>query len=476
MATTRLFALHIGKGRSVSRAISDIIDYVENPEKTDYGRLITSFGCDSRVADEQFLLAKREYHYITGRDQGKRDVLAYHIRQSFKPGEVSPEEANEIGRQLALSFTKGKHAFVVCTHIDKQHVHNHIIFNSTTLDCERKFDDPYYSGKIIRRISDLLCAEHGLSVIENPKPSRGNYGTWLDEKADPSFQQILRRDIDAALAKKPPDFEAFLTLMQTSGYKVKRGKHIKLTGPGQLRGTRLDTLRGDYTEQAIRERIEGKLTVTSSGGSAPEPVPVTHFKLLVDIQAKLQEGKGVGFACWARSFNLKEAAKTLIFLQDQGIESYDDLLQKTSGASAGFNRRVTKIRAAEKRMDEIKELQKAISNYIRTREVYKRYKAAGYSAKFKAAHENDILTHQSTKKYFDSLGIKKLPKIDELKQEFASLAAERKQQYVGYNDAKENMRQLIMARGNVQQILGLDSAAPNAEKRAEKPTRAGFGI
>jgi hypothetical protein len=170
-----MFALHIGEGRNLSTAISDIIDYAENPDKTDSGRLITSYECDSRIADEQFLLAKREYHYKTGRDQGPRDVFAYHIRQSFKPGEVSPEEANRIGRELALSFTKGSHAFVVCTHIDRRHVHNHIVFNSTSLDCGRKFDDPKRSGKIIRRISDLLCAGHGLSVIENPKPSRGSY-------------------------------------------------------------------------------------------------------------------------------------------------------------------------------------------------------------------------------------------------------------------------------------------------------------
>ncbi len=172
MATTSIFALHTGKGRSASTAIADIIDYVENPAKTDNGRLITSYECDSRVADKQFLLSKREYYYKTGRDQGKRDVLAYHIRQAFKPGEVTPEEANEIGRKLALSFTRGRHAFVVCTHIDKHHIHNHIIFNSTSLDCERKFDDPKRSGKIIRRISDLPSAKKRLAAFNNNRRAR----------------------------------------------------------------------------------------------------------------------------------------------------------------------------------------------------------------------------------------------------------------------------------------------------------------
>ena len=263
MATSRLMALHIGKGRTVSTAISDIIDYAENPDKTDGGRLISSYGCDSRIADEEFMLSKRQYEYITGRDQGSRNVLAYHIRQSFKPGEINPETANKIGYELAMRFSKGKHAFVVCTHIDKKHIHSHIIFNSTTLDCTRKFDDFKRSGWVVRRISDQLCVENGLSIIENPKPSKGHYGTWLGDEKVLSFQEKLRRAIDAALEQKPSDFKAFLSLMEASGCMIKRGKHIKFTGPGQIRGTRCDTLKGDYTEQTIRERIEGTRMVCS---------------------------------------------------------------------------------------------------------------------------------------------------------------------------------------------------------------------
>ena len=157
MATTRLMPLHIGKGRSVSTAIKDIIDYSENPEKTDGGRLITGYECDSRVADEEFVLSKRQYDYTTGRNQGHKDVLAYHLRQSFLPGEITPEEANRVGYELALQFTKGNNAFVVCTHIDKAHIHNHIIFNSTTLACTHKFPNFLASTKSVRRIHDPIC-------------------------------------------------------------------------------------------------------------------------------------------------------------------------------------------------------------------------------------------------------------------------------------------------------------------------------
>ncbi len=200
MAATWMKALHAGKKRTATTAIRNIIGYVENPDKTDGGRLITSYACDSRIANEEFLLSKRQYHYITGRDQGRRDVLAYHIRQSFKPGEVDPETANKIGYDLALSFTKGRHAFVVCTHIDRRHVHNHIIFNSTTLDCDRKFEDFKYSARAIRRISDMLCIQHGLSVIVHPGPSRGrDYGQWLGDAKVPSWQQKLKWKIDEVL-------------------------------------------------------------------------------------------------------------------------------------------------------------------------------------------------------------------------------------------------------------------------------------
>ena len=217
MATTRLMPLHVGKGRDISTAIADIIDYVENPQKTDFGKFIYGYECDTRVADAEFLLSKRQYFNQTGRSQGADDVIAYHLRQAFKPGEVTPEEANQIGRELALKLTKGNHAFVVCTHIDKHHVHNHIIINSTTLDCQKKFRNFWGSTWAIRRMNDMLCLEHGLSIVEDPKPSRDHYGTWLGSKKQPSFQEQIRRAIDAALEEKPKDFEELLKKLEAAG-------------------------------------------------------------------------------------------------------------------------------------------------------------------------------------------------------------------------------------------------------------------
>lgn len=181
MATTRIMPLHCGKGRTVGKAISDIIDYVKNPEKTDNGRLVTSYQCNSQIADAEFLFAKQQYIQKTGRVRGEDDVIAYHLRQSFVPGEITPEEANRLGCELAKRFTKGNHAFIVCTHIDKAHVHNHIIWTSTTLDCDRKFRNFWGSTKAVRRLNDTICVENGYSIVENPKPHGLSYNKWLGD-------------------------------------------------------------------------------------------------------------------------------------------------------------------------------------------------------------------------------------------------------------------------------------------------------
>ena len=190
MATTRIIPLHAGKGRTVGKAISDIIDYVKNPDKTDHGRLITSYQCDSRVADAQFLLDKQTYIARTGRVRGKDDVIAYHLRQSFVPGEITPEEANRLGVELARRFTKGKHAFIVCTHIDKSHVHNHIIWNSTTLECDRKFRNFWGSTRAVRRLNDTICIENGYEYL------------LTGEEKKLSIRSFDRRDALAAYEKQ----------------------------------------------------------------------------------------------------------------------------------------------------------------------------------------------------------------------------------------------------------------------------------
>ena len=209
MAATRLIALHVNKGRSVAACLEARTDYAKNPEKTEKGNLVTSYECDPMTVDEEFMLTKRKYQQITGREQ-RGNVIAYQIRQSFKPGEITAEDANRIGYELAMRFTKGRYAFIVATHTDRAHIHNHIIFNSTALDGTRKFKDFHLSGLALQRLSDMVCLEHGLSVIE-PKPYRERQKRTVYPKKETIREQICR-DIDRILQSRsrPQDFEKFL--------------------------------------------------------------------------------------------------------------------------------------------------------------------------------------------------------------------------------------------------------------------------
>jgi len=468
VATTWMKSLHVNKGKTIAQTLADRTGYAENFDKTNGGELVTGYACDPPVADEQFLLAKKEYEYLTGRNQGDKNVLAYHIRQAFKPGEVSPQEANEIGYELAERFFKGKHAFIVATHIDKHHVHNHIVVNSTAINCLGKFKDFKRSGRAVRRLSDLLCAEHGLSVIENPKPSKGkNYGEWLGDNKPPSWSEKLKAKIDEILPSCST-FESFIAALKAAGCSVRDDKkYISVMLPGGGRPIRLNTLKGDYTETAIRERLTGQRIVKVNSDSG------THVRvnLLIDIQAKIREGKGTSYEQWAKVFNLKQAAKTLIFLQEQGIDSYDDLKKKASSASGGFALLNHKIRDAETRMNEITELQKYIGQYGKTRAVYEAYKRSGWSQKYYNEHTTDIILHRAAKSYFDKLGLKKLPSINQLKQEWATVAAEKKSLYAGYREAKETSKSLTVALGNANHILGITPDTKNRDASHETPRR-----
>ena len=294
MATTRIIPLHTGKGRTVGKAISDIIGYVKNPEKTDHGRLITSYQCDSRVADAQFLLDKQTYAARTGRVRGADDVIAYHLRQSFVPGEITPEEANRLGVELARRFTKDKHAFIVCTHIDKAHVHNHIIWNSTTLECDRKFRNFWGSTRAVHRLSDTICVENGYSIVEAPKRRGQSYNKWLGDAAKPSHKEQLRQAIDRALAQKPASLEELLRLLEQDGFTVhRRGKNISIGAEGWGNNVRFDRLGDGYTLDDLLAVLSGQKEHMPRKQAVPQAAP-PKVNLLVDIQAKLQAEKVPG--------------------------------------------------------------------------------------------------------------------------------------------------------------------------------------
>ena len=447
MAATRLIALHKNRGKSVAACLKSRTDYAQNPDKTEQGQLVSSYKCSPLTVDEEFMLTKRQYDLVNGRRQ-KSDVIAYQIRQSFKPGEITAEEANKVGYELAMRFTKGKYAFLVATHTDREHIHNHIIYNSTALDCSRKFRDFLLSGLAVQRLSDLICLEHSLSVIEI-KPYRERQKRIVYPPKE-SNRDRLCGIIDTILVEKPKDFEVFLQKLEQQGYKAKRGKHTAVKGKGQKRFIRFQTLGTGYSEEEIKAVLEGKAKHQPYQRKLPKEQP---FQLLVDIQGKMAEGKSVGYKKWATKFNLKEMSKTLLFLQEQKIGSAEELRERAAAATERYHAMGDSIKAAETRLAEIAVLKTHIINYAKTRPVYDAYRKSGYSKKFLEAHREEITLHKAAKAAFDEAGLQKLPKVKELDAEFSELLTKKKAAYPDYRKARNEMQELVRAQKNVERFF-----------------------
>ena len=444
IAATRLIALHKNKGKSVVACLKSRTDYAQNPEKTEQGELVSSYECSPLTVDEEFMLSKRQYELATGRRQ-RSDVIAYQIRQSFKPGEITAEEANKVGYELAMRFTKGKYAFIVATHTDREHIHNHIIYNSTALDSTRKFRDFLLSGLAVQRLSDLICLEHQLSVIEK-KPYRERQKRTLYPPKE-SNRDHLCSVLDNILAEKPKGYEDFLQKLEQQGYEVKRGKYTSVKGKRQKRFIRFRTLGTGYSEEELKAVIAGEAEHRPHQKQPPKEKP---FNLLVDVQAKLAEGKNIGYARWAKKYNLKEMSKTLIFLQEKKIGSIEEMQERVDAATARYHELGDSIKAAETRMTEIAVLRTHIVNYAKTRPVYDAYRKAGYSKRFLENHRAEITLHKAAKAAFDESNLKTLPKVKELDAEYSKLLTEKKALYPDYRKAKDEMQELLRAQRNVE--------------------------
>lgn len=452
MAATRLISLHINKGKTVAQCLADRTDYSENAAKTNNGEFISSYECDPKTADEEFLLSKRQYFHITGREQ-KNDVIAYQIRQSFKPGEITPEEANRVGYELAMRWTKGKHAFIVATHIDKAHIHNHVIYNSTTLDCTHKFKDFFLSGLAVQKLSDRICVEHGLSII-TPKPYRERKKRTVYPKKR-SQRDELCAAIDEVLRQKPETFDKLIQQLSEIGYEFKDGKQKAFRGKEQKRFIRLRSLGEGYSEEELRAVISGK-TLHKAKNTSRQVHTQRQFQMLIDIEAKLAEGKSGGYERWAKKFNRKEAAKTVCLLKERGIGDYDELAALAERLTNHFGELSDSIKLAEKRMAEIQVMRTHIINYSKTRDTYIAYRKAGYSKKFFEEHREEIQLHKAAKEAFNQFGVTKIPKVKELNEEFHQLLTEKKKAYSEYRQVKKDMQEYLIAKQTVENILGIE--------------------
>lgn len=446
MAATRLIALHVNKGRSVAGSLSDRTDYAKNPEKTEKGELVTSYGCDPMTVDEEFMLQKRQYFQTTGRSQ-KDDVIAYQIRQSFKPGEITPEEANKIGQELALRFTKGKYSFIVATHTDRAHIHNHIVFNSTSIDGKKKFRDFRRSGIALQKVSDLICLEHGLSVIEPVPYSERKKRTQFPAKAN--IRETICMKIDEILSSRPKDFSAFLEELKASGYEIKVGANIAVKGIGQKRFIRFSSLPNGYRQDDIMAILSGERAAENRNPKKP-PIEYRsrHFDLVLDLQEKAK-GKGIGYEQWGKVYNLQQLAKTILFLDERNLRNISRLSSAAEEKAAARDELLALIKASEARLAEIATLRKHIINYSKTRGTYEEYRKAGYSKKFFEAHREELTLHKAAKAAFDELGVKKIPKVKDLNTEYAELLASKKQAYAKYRKVRDEAQELAIAERNI---------------------------
>ena len=464
MATTRIIPMHINKGKTIAQCMKARIDYVKNPDKTEDGEFISSYACAPESADQEFVLARNQYLMNAGSGK-KNEVIAYQLRQSFKPGEVTAEEANQIGYELAERLLHGEHAFIVATHTDRRHIHNHIIFCATSLDCSHKFRNVWNSSRLVAEISDELCREHHLSVVKNPQNKTVSYDKWEGDQVRLTSRDSLRFTIDAALWMQPDGFDALMQMMEEAGCLVKRGAHVSIKPPDGERYIRLDSLGAEYSEAALRKTLEGQHVHIPK--IPRSEYTYSQIKKLVDIEAKLREGsKGRGYIVWAERNNIDAKAQSIIFLKEHNIGSIEELEEQISTLRSERNKLHAAIREKQNRMKEINQLRQAVRDYRRTKDVYAQYKASGWSPKFYNDHRTEIEDHKKAQAVYSSVD-GKMQTLKELSAEYDALKAEKEANAVSLEELKPQLTTLNHIKYNFD-ILERDYLPEEKDLRREE--------
>ena len=459
MAATCIMSIHIDKGKTARQSIAARLDYIMNPKKTDGGILVSTYACSPETAADEFMLFRQEYQQNTGRTQ-ENEVIGYHVRQAFKPEEITPEDANEIGKELASRMTDDQFAYVVATHIDKHHIHNHIIICSTDLDGQHKYRDVKQSAKDLAQISDSLCREHSLSVIQNPQDKTVTYDKWQGNQRRFTHRDELRMIIDAALRMQPDGFDALMQLLEDVGSRIKCGSHISIKPPEGERYIRLDTLGPEYDEASLRR------TLAHDHVHIPK-IPRGDFtesqvKRLIDIEAKLHAGKGKGYQVWAERNNIGAKAQMVIFLKEHHIGSLEELNDQIQELTDQRNSLKASLREKQNRMKEINRQRQAIRDYGRTKEVYTQYRESGLSVKFYQEHRQEIEDHRNAQAVYSSLD-GKMPTLKELTAEYDGLKEQKENDQAALDKLKPKLTDLKHIRYNYE-ILERDSA-PNSHQQ-----------
>lgn len=444
----------ITKTHPIKSTLKKAIDYICNPVKTDEKLLVSSFGCAAETADIEFAWTRK--HSI---DKGTH--LGRHLIQAFEPGETTPEQVHEIGMQLAKEILGGKYEFVLTTHIDKGHIHNHLIFNAVSFADYRHYHSNKRSYHYIRRVSDRLCKEHGLSVII-PGQDRGkSYAEYNAEKTGTSYKAKLKAAIDK-LIPISSNFEDLICRLQNEGYEIKRGKYISYRASGQERFTRMKTLGADYTEEAVSARIAGR--------PRPSRQPKKDDKrinLLIDIQNNIKAQESAGFAHWAKINNLKQAAKTMNFLTEHGISSYEELEEKAAATASASDKMLAFVKSTETRIADLSLLMKHAATYRKLKPIYDSYRKSSDKEKFLRGHESDIILFEASARALKEIKIEKLPSNEKMKAEYEALASEKEKLYSIYKTTRREAKEYSVIKQNVDSLL----AVPKEQDREKYTER-----
>ena len=435
----------VTKIKAIRGTLSKAIAYILNPEKTDEKLLVSSYGCASETAAREF-----EWTRKIAEQKGMNPVriIARHVIQSFEIGEVTPELAHEIGKQFADEILGGKYEYVLTTHIDKDHVHNHLIFNAVDFvdyHAYKSYKRIYYD---MREVSDRLCKENGLSVIP-PSQNKGmGYKEYTEAKRGTSWKQKLKQTIDR-LVITAKDYDDFLRLMQEASYEIKTGKYISFRAEGQERFTRSKTIGENYTEERIKERIAGRTPRRNRRQTVPKGI-----SLIGDIQERIRLIDSKGYEYKAKLTILKEAARTLNYLTEKNLLQYADLEKKVEDVHSSYDRTGKELKGVEARLREIQPLIKNISNYQRLKPVYDAFQKAKDKPGFKAKHEAELVIFEAARSTLLAMqGDEKLPSMKTLQAEQQRLLEEQQRLYDERAKLKKEVKQIETIKSNVDTFL-----------------------
>ena len=444
----------VTKTHPIKSTLKAAIDYICNPEKTDGKLLVSSYGCAAETADIEFAWTRR--HSI---DKGTN--LGRHLIQAFQPGEVTPEQAHEIGMELAKEILGGKYEFVLTTHIDKDHVHNHLIFNAVSFADHKHYHSNKRSYHYIRRTSDRLCKEHGLSVIIPGQDKGKSYIEHQAAQNGTSYKAKLKAAIDRLLPACS-NLEELLRRLQREGYEIKRGKYISARAPDQERFTRLKTLGADYTEEALAARIAGR--------ARPSRQPKQQdgkISLLIDIQNNIKAQQSASFTHWAKLNNLKQAARTMNFLTEHGISSYGELESKLTAISARRDTAHAEIKRIESRSAELALVMKHAGTYRQLKPLYERYRKSNDKEKFLRGHESEIILFEATTRELKRLGAVPLPATERMQAEMDELNARKAALKAELQKAQREEQDYAAMRRNVEDFLSTPQQEQGRKKNVE---------